>query len=322
MGRNIVPRANKDADLGTSAKNWNTLYTDAIKLRNNDLQALLDAKTNLNTLTAKGDLYVATDAGIVTRLPRGADGEVLVSNSQTTEGLDWVQAGLRRELTSNLTVTVGSGGDFPTINAALAHVVSTYYPVYLSTGVVPRVTIQLQSGFVMAEQVLIESLDLSWITITGIDAETVINRSALTKNFYGEGYPAFGVAYNGVLPIIRQLFNMNSLGDGSSRHGIIGVHSAVVNVFHECGIKNASGDGIKAVHACRCSLVDAIFSGAGSHGIRAFGNSFVNAPSTDVSGSGDYGIFVQSGSIVNAKGAIGTLNQAANIITGNGIIFQ
>jgi len=63
----------------------------------------------------------------------------------------------------------------------------------------------------MSEQVLVESLDLSWIDITGADAETVINRGALTT-YWGAGYPAFGAINGGFLPIIGQLFNMGTSG--------------------------------------------------------------------------------------------------------------
>lgn len=40
-------------------------------------------------LTTKGDIYVRTSTGIV-RLPVGTDGQVLVSDSAQTEGVDWV----------------------------------------------------------------------------------------------------------------------------------------------------------------------------------------------------------------------------------------
>ena len=167
MSRNLVPRVDKGADLGTQLKNWNKLYVDAVILRNKNLQTLLDGKTDLKTLTNKGDLYVATNAGEVTRLPAGTDGYVLKANSGAPEGLMWGPAGARQELTGNITVTVGDNGDFPTINAALENVVALYYPKYISGRNCPRVTINLLPGFVMNEQVLVDSLDLSWITITG-----------------------------------------------------------------------------------------------------------------------------------------------------------
>ena len=310
MGRNIVPRANKDASLGTVLKNWDKVYADSVII----------------------------------------GGEPI-----------------KRKLTSNLTVTVGSGGDFPTINAALAHVVSTYYPVYLSTAVVPRVTIRLLSGFVMEEQVLVGSLDLSWITITGVDAETVINRSALTTS-WGQGYPAFGVMNGGFLPIIGQLFNMDTSGTASDRHGILAYSNSRAIVLDGCGVKNAgthgifayrsstinadgadaSGAGSNGIFATRSSTINAegadasgagshgIFaargstinaeganaSGAGTYGICAVRSSTINAYSADASGAGTYGIYAAHGSTINAIGVTGTLNQAKNTLTANGIIFQ
>ena len=224
-------------------------------------------------------------------------------------------------LNSPITVTVGSGGDFPTINAALAHVVSTYYPIYLSTAMVPRVTIQLLSGFVMNEQVLIESLDLSWITITGVDAETVINRSALTI-YCGKGYPAFAAINGGFLPIIGQLFNMDKSGTASDRHGILAYSNSRAIVLNGCGVKNAGTYGIHAVRGSTINAYSANASGAGYYGIVAAQGSTINAGDADASGAGSYGISVAHGSLIAAIGATGTLNQAKNTLTANGIIFQ
>ncbi len=226
------------------------------------------------------------------------DGELTVFNGTTGKIIKGAGFKPRSPLNSPITVTVGSGGDFPTINAALAHVVSTYYPIYLSTGTVPRVTIQLLSGFVMNKQVLVESLNLSWITITGVDAETVINRSALTTN-WGIGYPAFGVMNGGFLPIIGQLFNMDTSGTASNRHGILAFSNSRAIVLNGCGVKNA-----------------------GSYGIYAVRSSTINAHSADASGAGTYGIYATSGSLISAFGATGTLNQAKNTLTANCIIFQ
>ena len=113
---------------------------------------------------------------------------------------------------AGITVTVGTGGDYPTINAALEYL-SKLQPVYDSAGI--TATINLLSGFVMAEQVLVRGLDLGWITITGADAETTITNTALTTDFttadYGSNsYPAFGVSKGGVLSRIDQLFDSTS----------------------------------------------------------------------------------------------------------------
>ena len=349
MSRNIVPRVNKGADLGTAEKNWNRLFVDAVMLRGENLRSLLDGKTDLNTLIAKGDIYVATDTGVVTRLPAGEDGYVLKSNQADPKGLMWGPAGARQELTGDITINVGIGGDFPTINAALEHVVALYYPKYISGGNCPRVTINLLPGFVMNEQVLVESLDLSWITITGEDDETIINRSALVQNYGGgyfiESYPAFAALNGGFLPIIGQLFNMNTLGDGSKRHGVLAVRNSNAIILRNCGVKNAGSRGITASYNSIINASNAIASGAGTSGIYAGTGSIINAAEANVSGSGSYGIYawcsgiinafsvdasdagtygftIQLGSIINARNAIGTLSQAANTVTRDGIIFH
>ncbi len=345
MSRNIVPRVNKGADLGTLEKNWNRLFADTVILRGSDLKALLDGKTDLDTLTAKGDLYVATDAGVITRLPAGEDGYILKVNSGAPEGLMWGPGGMKQELTSNMTVTVGSGGDFSTINAALENVVSLYYPKYISEGGCPRITINLLSGFVMSEQVLVESLDLSWITITGVDAETVINRSALTKSFE-LFYPAFATNNGGFLPIIGQLFNMNTTGESTNRHGVFVSSNARGIILSGCGVKNAGSYGIYATNTSTISALGANVSGAGSFGILADNGSIINARSINASGAGSFGIYAANAStinarnanasstgnygiavydgaaIINASNATGTLSQTANTITNRGIIFQ
>jgi len=342
MSRNIVPRVNKGADLGTAEKNWNRVFADAVILRGNDLKMLLDSKINSDMLTTKGDLYVAADAGVITRLPAGADGHVLRSNSIVPNGLEWAQPEARQGLTNNIVVTVGNGGDFNTINAALESLVSLYYPKYISGGDYPTVTITLLPEFVMNEQVLVQSLDLSWITINGIDDETEINRSALTKAFAG-GYPAFG-AINGCLPVIGQLFNMNTSGTGTYRDGISLRNNSHVTVASGCGIKNAGGRGIFANMNSSASVEAANFSGAGStgctascstidaryvnasgskrDGIGASEGGIVYAEEADASSATEYGFRVWHGGIIVAHGASGTLSESKNTLTVHGIIFK
>jgi len=272
----------------------------------------------------------------------------------------------RNQLLTSVTLKVGSGEQYTTINAALEYAVKKYYPIFLSGGTKPRVTIQLQAGFVMAEQVLVESLDLSWITITGV-GETVINRSALTT-YWGHGYPAFGVMNGGFLPIIGQLFNMDTPGTADSRHGILAYSNSRAIVLSGCGVKNAGSRGIYAGRSSTINADGADASGAGTYGIFAAYGSTINAGGANASGAGSYGIYAAYGStinagganasgagsagiyatrsstinandanasgvgtydiyatfgsLINANGATGTLNQAKNTLTANGIIFQ
>lgn len=326
MSRNIVPRTNKGADLGTPAKNWNMLHADAVILRGNNLQTILDSKTDKSILTDKGDLYVATDNGTITRLPRGIDGYILTTNSLKSEGLEWRPGDVRQLLTQNIEVTVGSGGDFNTINQALVYITSTYVPVYVSY--TPNIyfcnaIIRLLPGFIMSEQVLVKSLDLSWIRILGSDAETIINRSALTRSFAtSTSYPAFGAGYGGRLPFIEQLFTMDTSGVGAGRSGIYLHVGSEAFVAPGKGVKNAGDTGIVVMRGSKALISETIFSGAGNNGILLFSStaeavsinvsgaasngilatqaSTINATLANVSGAGNYGISAEHGSIVNA----------------------
>ncbi len=117
MSRNIVPRANKDADLGTQSKNWNKLYVDAIALQGEELKPIVDGKVNKAILQDKGDLYTATAPGEVVRLPRGADGFFLTVNSSKPEGLEWKPGDTIVTITS-----VYERGTAPSIKGTLAEV--------------------------------------------------------------------------------------------------------------------------------------------------------------------------------------------------------
>lgn len=305
MSRNIVPRVDKGADLGTAEKNWNRLFADTVVLRGDDLRTLLNSKIGLNMLTAKGDILVATEPGVVTTLSAGASGYVLKSNPAAPEGLMWGPSGARQELTGDMTVTVGATGDFNTINAALENIVALYYPKYISGNDCPRVTIQLLPGFVMEENIVVESLDLSWITITGVDEETTIRRSAISNSGWlaGLGYTVFLVKNGGFLPIINQLFYMDQSGTATDTSGVMAYNNARAIITPGCGVRNASYTGLWALYNSIVTANGAIFSEAGLYGICADYNSMINANEINASGSWFNSIFATRGSIINAAGA-------------------
>ncbi|HZJ92198.1 MAG TPA: hypothetical protein VFD09_03885 [Thiopseudomonas sp.] len=254
------------------------------------------------------------------------------------EGEDWTEF-RSLSLRENVKVTVGAGGDFPTINAAVLYL-SRFTP---DLGVTAEV--ELMSGFIMMEQLFVEGLNLGWITITGVDAETVINEPSLTRVLAEDYKPAFGVT-SGTLPTIGQLFNFSSKGSpGDLRSGAFAYRSGRATILPGCGVKNAGSAGIAAVcgstvnadsanasgagdicfradDGSTINARDANVSGAGTYGIRAFSGSTVSADSANASGAGTYGIMILQGSTINAFGATGTLSQAKNTVTRAGIIFQ
>lgn len=240
---------------------------------------------------------------------------------------------------TNITVTVGSGGDYETINDALA-ALSAYYPLYVSGGFTAEIS--LLTGFEMAEQVLVSGIDLSWITITAVDASTTITRSALTVSFGGT-YPAFGVI-GGRLPIIGALFSMDTSGTATDRNFITARDGSFVKVSASCGCQyagengivlydassamltgadfsHATGNGIYA-HACVVQATGAIVSYAGNSGVLSAYTSSVDATNANGENASKYGFRVATGGNINAGGVTGTLSQAANTLTASGIIYR
>ncbi len=253
-------------------------------------------------------------------------------------------------LSTNITVNVGVGQTYTTINQALEYL-SGFYPMYKKSGV--TATINLKAGFVMAEQVLVSGIDLGWITIVGEDAETIITHTALTTGFNG-AYPAFGVDKGGTSPVVGQLFRFNVEKVGGNRHGLVtwGAASSA-DVLYGKGFIGAGTHGIFAVHGSTVSAYGANCSNAGTSGIYTSGGSTINAKSANCSGAGTSGIAAEEGSTINAVLAIiqnqttgttrirvqsgstvvatginttgGTapvFTQAVNTLTGNGIIYQ
>lgn len=68
-------------------------------------------------------------------------------------------------------VTVGVGGDFSTINDALNYL-SMFYPLYKSKGI--KCEIQILDGTIINEQIKVERIDLSYITITSANANNTV----------------------------------------------------------------------------------------------------------------------------------------------------
>ena len=268
---------------------------------------------------------VTTDVGIY-RLKSGGDGS---SDPDTDGGVNWelipTQAkvdakadkattytetevdGLLDDKSSlraaGLTVTVGTGGDYPTINAALEYL-SKLRPVYDFAGI--TATINLLTGFTMAEQVLVRGLDMGWVTITGADGETVITHTALTTDFTTadyvfDSYPAFGVSKGGVLPRIDQLFRFNVANIGGNKHGIMAVGAgSSADVLAGAGVNDAGTYGIYAVNGSTINAEGANASSAEAFGIYAYGGSTINAERANASGAGVYGISADNGSAINA----------------------
>lgn len=116
-------------------------------------------------------------------------------------------AAARLALDASLEVTVGSGGDFATINAALASISTRVSRLYTVAGL--TVTVRLLPGFIMAEQVIVRAgMDLSWITIVSDDAVVPVDAVAITVPLSAPDslIPVFGATGGSKLPVIGAKF--------------------------------------------------------------------------------------------------------------------
>jgi len=269
------------------------------------------------------------------------------SNSEpSSANSDWsvVQDVRSSVVIEDISVTVGSTGDFSTINAACEEL-SRLRPAFQA--VAPVATIVLQSGFEMTEQLLVSTGSLAWITLEGEDAIVPIIRSMLTQDIGGGNFPAFFMTRDGTLPNITAQFEMDTSGSASGRTGVL-VRGGGGTFVCNGGVRNAGQDGIRMDSGAIASLLgsdfsgaaqdggdflssiafcsNANFSGAGNIGLRSRQASLVNARSVNARKGGSDSpddFAVESGGIVNADGSsIGGTNVTPNEVTSAGIIFK
>jgi hypothetical protein len=229
-------------------------------------------------------------------------------------------------VTANFEVTVGTGGDYATINQALS-ALSERRPAYNYEGI--KATVRLLSGFYMREQVFVHGLDMAWVTIVGDDPITMVERAKITSVFtaeYGSNLRAiFGVKNGGKLPVIQQLFEVDN-SSSVTTYGVLAIGAASsASVLSGFGVRKA-GIGACAYDAAVLQIRGADFTGSLNRGASAQFGGIINAYGAKlrmvegVDGSND--IRVDSGGIISCRTAEGGTNTPPNQVNFNGIIFQ
>lgn len=173
------------------------------------------------------------------------------------------------------TYTVGVGGDYTTLNQALAGVTAIFGPIYKQGGI--AIILQLMTSYQMNEQVIVDGIDLGWITITSVEPMVRINHLAVTEVLTANDAttPAFGGRNNATLPIIGTLFNYDS--NAVARDGVAVHFNSHVVIKPECGIQNCRR-GIQALYgsSVNCYIPGLTQGGAGSGAGTTKGADFRN----------------------------------------------
>lgn len=205
------------------------------------------------------------------------------------------------------TVTVGAGGQFATINAALTYLRSKYLP-YTSPPTIATIT--LKTGFIMAEQVLVHGINMGWVMIQAEDPTVIIDTSVLVDNIqaiYGiNAKPAFAAIQGGILPRIGCMFDLQrqiTLDTDPDKYGMFvsgpGSGGHIMNSTR--GFKNAPAYGIYANRHGMINAYGADVSGAGVYGVYA-NRATINCHNIIANNCGDSGIAAWYGARINAFG--------------------
>jgi hypothetical protein len=189
-------------------------------------------KSSADTITAV-HTFNPSSAGAPFILGANAQGHLVTGlNADMVDGYHMTD--FRRAMTSDITVTVGSGGDFGTINDAINYLVNNFLPpCYRTNSGTPKAKIRILSGTTIAENIVVDGLDLSWITIESVDNTVTVNSTALSGTFI--------VGYNGArLPKINVFFNMSGYINAWVATGLYLNNGSWAFVFPNKGIRNTS----------------------------------------------------------------------------------
>ena len=236
-------------------------------------------------------------------------------------------------LTADITKTVGSGGDFLTLNLAI-----NWCKKLTPNGY--KVTISIIGGTIIQESLIFKNVDLRFVEIISSDSSVVtVDGNYLTPNYILTFAP-FIYSENSVFPKIS--FKSILINEPLTSNGIY-IYSEIKSEIHlndnvsisgfPFGIRVMAGstliansidilDGLQGILAFN-SRVDALYSNISSTslGVYSAQMSHINAVGCNCPNA-ESGFQVGDGGFISCRNSTGTLYQTANTITSNGIIFK
>lgn len=157
-------------------------------LTSNDLD-YFNTAVQPSTLTAKGDTYIATASGVVTRLAVGTDGQVLTADSTATKGAKWATPASLPSQSGNTGKYLTTDGSTASWGAAVSTLDVTFNAqtgtTYTLTGTdannklvtlnnASAITLTVPNGvFTTGQQINLQQLGAGQVTIAS-DGTTVI----------------------------------------------------------------------------------------------------------------------------------------------------
>ena len=206
-------------------------------------------------------------------------------------------------------VTVGINGDYATINDAL-HYLSYFYPVYRSNGI--DCIIEIQDGTVINEQIFVEQIDLSYITITTNNPQNTVKVDVsgwggVTHDTRGNR-PFFSAENGGKLPSIKCLFSCITPEEGwNSSNYAVGYYcnrgSTGIILGSTDTIVGFEGfyDNIIANNNSEIVLREAVARNAARYGVLSRHISRISARSADVTSCGEIAAYADRASMIDIR---------------------
>jgi hypothetical protein len=160
---------------------------------------------------------------------------------------------------------------------------STKYPVYVKGGI--RITIQIKSGTTITEQIAIERMDLSHITLTSEDAFVNVNSSGWTGITHDSrgSTPFISGEYGAKLPTIGTIFKY--AGGNGIALGYFCNRGSMGLVESNCGF-DGFYDNILANNESSITIREGVAKNATRWGLHSRHNGEISARSVDISGCG------------------------------------
>lgn len=247
-----------DAHAASAITNTPTgnLAATTVQAALDELQTDVDGRVSKSTLTAKGDLYVATASGVVTRIAVGADNTFLKANSGATEGVSWASpSGSALALSSKTgAYTVTTSDDI--IVATSGSWTLTLYAASGNSGKVLRVK-NAGSGVITIDGNASETIDGATTFVMSQQYES-IELACDGSNWHVMNTKSFGTTVESVFTLAAWPITVNQYGDLTSISIPAGTWAVSANAYTDnngaisttlirVGISSTSGNSFPGV---------------------------------------------------------------------------